>query len=64
MADLRLRTIVGLILVAVALIADWLGGWPFAVAIAATATVLRRRGQRRGRDQGGEQICGHPGHGR
>ena len=40
MADLRLRTAVGLILVAVALIADWLGGWPFAVAIAIGAGLI------------------------
>lgn len=40
MADLRLRAIVGLILGAVALIADWLGGWPFAVAIAIGAGLI------------------------
>jgi phosphatidate cytidylyltransferase len=40
MADLRLRAIVGAILIAVALIADWFGGWLFAIAVATGAGLI------------------------
>ncbi|HZF42556.1 MAG TPA: phosphatidate cytidylyltransferase [Sphingomonadaceae bacterium] len=40
MADLRLRAIVGAILIALALIADWFGGWLFAIAVATGAGLI------------------------
>lgn len=40
MADLRTRAVVGLILIVLALLADWAGGWPFAVVVAAGAGLI------------------------
>lgn len=40
MADLRTRAAVGLILIVLALLADWSGGWPFAIVVAAGAGLV------------------------
>lgn len=40
MRELATRTAVGVILIAVALVAALLGGWPFAILVAAVATIM------------------------
>jgi len=40
MRELATRTAVGIILIGIALIEALLGGWPFAVLVAAVATIM------------------------